>query len=465
MVKEILFYVPIGGEATRLYPLTSGVEMGISKGWLDIANRTPLRAVVEMLYLSLSEYQKKLRGFITTHGLANDVFVPTDLKDGRTISDDISIVYPRYHDQEKPIERRTVTEGSGDAFIHFLRDYRERIEDGLILVLNADNFANFDPTDMARFHQQMHGDEPGVTIGVTYWGLPGISQFGTVRFDESGRILDFREKSPDPASDYINTAIVMFSPTILDILEEGIESEITFDDMGGHIFPYLLEQGVSLYAYGQQQQEFGTIEDWVDFGTIQAYLRANGKAIKGDYDWLDFGDYEEFDTSTAKVLVHKNSLEGVGNANIEFGGNVLIGSDFNYRGEDGNTHISDTIIGHGVIIGPDTEITGLRDGDRLYPSVILNNSTISCCRMEASVIGYSSSIERDGDSVSTLEPFSVVGNAVTLPPVHLRRGVRAAPITLMKQILGTNKYRNVWIDLSNKLFFFEEVPDLEDPIL
>jgi fused signal recognition particle receptor len=28
------------------------------------------------------------------------------------------------------------------------------------------------------------------------------------------------------------------------------------------------------------------------------------------------------------------------------------------------------------------------------------------------VIGYSSSIERDGDSVSTLEPFSVVGNAV-----------------------------------------------------
>ncbi len=465
MLKELVFYVPVGGEATRLYPLTiGGVEMGISKGWLDIANRTPLRAVVEMLYLSLQDHQEELRGYITTHGLANDIFVPADLKDGRNIADNLSIRYSTYYDPEKSLERRSVTEGSGDAFIHFLRNNREKIQDNLILVLNADNFANFDPIDMAKYHQRVHEDAPGVTIGVTYWGsMPGIDQFGTVKFDESGRILDFREKSPDPASDYINTAIVMFSPTILDILEEGIEDGVKLDDMGGDIFPYFLDQGVSMYAYGQRQQGVGRIEDWEDFGTIKAYLRANGKAITGDYDWLDFDDYERLDTSSGRVLVHEKSLEEVERAKIQFGGHVLIGSDFNPGRGDGDIYISNSIIGHGVSIGQDTEITGLRDDDILYPSVILNNSGVFGGRMEAAVIGYSSFVEREGDNVSTLEPFSVVGNGFILPPVNLRRGFRVASTTLFRQILGTNKYRNVWMDKKSGLFLFEESPDLDDP--
>ena len=143
MTKEIICYVPIGGEATRLYPLTGGEELGISKAWLDIANRTPLRAVAEMLYLPLKSHQERVKIYITTNGLANDIFVPTDLKDGRSISPYLNIEYPVYYDPQKPIRRRTKTEGSGDAFIHFLRDFREKIGDRLILTINADNFANF----------------------------------------------------------------------------------------------------------------------------------------------------------------------------------------------------------------------------------------------------------------------------------------------------------------------------------
>ncbi|MEM4368695.1 MAG: sugar phosphate nucleotidyltransferase, partial [Candidatus Anstonellales archaeon] len=253
MYNDFVVYVSAGGQSTRLYPLT----IELTKAWLDVGNKTPLLLALR----SLASRVPNLEIYILTQGFNNNIFIPTELRDGQPIGNDARVKYVHFYDPRKPPEKR-VENKSGEGFIIFLEKYSKEIGDRLILTMNVDNLATFDPIDMAKFHKNVHSGIYGVTIGVTRWDDSAtISQFGTVNFDpDSGKISEFREKSPEPASNYINTGIVMFSPKIIDLLRR---KSLELLDLGGSVIPYLLNNGASVFAYGHEQTDFSRISDWV----------------------------------------------------------------------------------------------------------------------------------------------------------------------------------------------------------
>jgi NDP-sugar pyrophosphorylase family protein len=424
MSKDIIVYVSAGGQSTRLYPLT----LDFTKAWLDIANKTPLLLALKFVASKINN----LEIFLLTQELTNNVFIPAELRDGSTIGNGARVDYVHFYDETKPVERRTLTEGSGEGFINFLETYKEKIGNRLVLTMNVDNLANFDPNDMAKFHRRVHKN-PGVTIGVTYWGdNPNISQFGTVKFDEDGRVIEFREKSPQPASDYINTGIVMFSPEILELLKG---KSLQLKDLGGHVIPYLIDQEVSVYAYGQQ----GRIDDWVDFGTVKAYLKTNGNVLLGRYPWFDYEGYEKIGDG---ILVHRNSLRTVEYAMkrglLVLDEYVLIGSNLALYGNEPIV-LRNTVIGHNVKLGDGSVISGQSEQGSLYPAVLLDASSVFGTDVNSAIVGYSSSVFGNGKK-SNLGLYSVVGNGIILSGTNLNKGLRAAPAKYIEQILQSGKY-------------------------
>ncbi|MCX8178238.1 MAG: NDP-sugar synthase [Candidatus Aenigmarchaeota archaeon] len=444
--KRIVVYVSAGGLSTRLYPLT----IEVTKAWLDIGNKTPFFIALQNLLALI----KNPEVYILTQGFQNDIFITSELKDGSRFSQNASIRYFRFFDETKDVEKRHITEGSGEGFINFLERFERELGDAVILSMNVDNLANFDPNDMLRYHNMFHRGRPGVTIGVTYWGdRPDINQFGTVRFDEKGKVIEFREKSPEPASLYINTGIVMFSPEVVQFLR-GRSSELK--DLGGHVIPFLLSNGVSVCAYGHQTEGFRQIRDWVDFGTIEAYLRANGNVLNGIYDWFEFQNYERLEGDSYSALVHKNSFETLKdvlkNGKVSLKDRSIIGSGINLIGP---VSISNAVIGHNITIG-NVEVSGTQE----YPAVLLDASTIVNSELRSSIVGYSSCLNAK-DRKSSMGEFSVIGNNITVANARIDSRVRVADSRYTELILSTNKYEIVYA--SNNLIFFVEKQSSYNP--
>jgi NDP-sugar pyrophosphorylase family protein len=436
MSEDIIVYISAGGQSTRLYPLT----LDLTKAWLDIGNKTPLLLALRQI----ADKIPNLDIFILLQGFLNNTFIPIELRDGSTIGNGARVNYVHFYDPRKPYEERIRDGGSGEGFINFLETSEKIIGNRLILVMNVDNLANFNPKDMAEFHRRVHKG-PGVTIGVTYLGVrSNISQFGTVKFDEDGKVIEFREKSPEPASPYINTGIVMFSPGVVENLRG---KSLELKDLGGQVLPWLIRQGVSVYAYGQK----GEISDWVDFGTIRAYLQTNGNVLLGRYPWFGYEGYEELEDGK---LIHKNSkvMDAMKNGLLVLEGHVLIGSNLALYGND-RIVIRDAVIGHNVKLGDGSNILGCSEQDNLYPAVLLDATSVFNTAVKSAIVGYSSSVFGNGRT-STLEPYSVVGNDVTLSGVNLGQGVRVAPIQHAQQILETGRYDLYYSD--GKIVYFTE---------
>ncbi|MEM0473363.1 MAG: NDP-sugar synthase [Candidatus Aenigmatarchaeota archaeon] len=439
--QDIIVYVSAGGESTRLYPLT----LDLTKGWLDIGNKTPLLLALRYVARQISN----LKIYILTQGYANDMFIPFELRDGQPIGNKAKVQYVHFYDPSKKYDQRTTANGSGEGFINFIESYKV---DKNILTMNVDNLANFNLLDMLEYHNSKNSI---ATIGVTQWNdEETISQFGTVRFKNDGKVTEFKEKSPEPASNYINTGIVMFSPQVIEILK-GKSSELV--DLGGSVIPYLLKNGYDLYVYGYENSR--PIKDWVDFGTIRAYIETNGKAVLGKYDWFTYDGYEKIGEG---ILVHKNSVDTVKAAikkgNLKLNGNVVIGSNPRF---DGFNILENVVIGHNVIIN-EAVIKGREKNEILYPSILLDSSGVFGAILDTTIIGYSSKVFSNGRK-SELKPFSVVGNGIHVSSVLLDEDVRVASSKYLENIVRAKRYNIVHFD--NGLVFFSERNQKYNPFI
>ncbi|MBU5689065.1 MAG: hypothetical protein KQA41_02475 [Candidatus Aenigmarchaeota archaeon] len=445
MYNDFVVYVSAGGQSTRLYPLT----IQFTKAWIDIGNKTPLLLSLR----ALSSQVPNLEIFILTQGLTNNIFIPLELRDGKTIGNGARVEYVHFFDPRKKYSERTLTRGSGEGFINFLERYKEKIGNRDVLAINVDNLANFSLEDMLKYHRDKKSQ---VTIGVTELNNEStISQFGTLKFDQTGKVLEFREKSPEPASNYINTGIVLFSPTVFDVLR-GKSLELS--DIGGSIIPYLLNKA-SVYAYGAPNDKYGEISNWVDFGTVESYLKTNGDVLLGRYPWFDYSGYVRLGQG---ILVHRDSIEQVKDAvrerRLKLDGFVIIGSNPAFYGEQ-QTQIENAVIGHNVKL-QGANIKGIENNGDLFPTVLLDSSGVFDSNITAAVIGYSSNISSNGKRTE-LEPFSVVGNELNLSSVYLSSYTRVASDQDLKKILEANRYSVVYF--GNGLVFFSEINQRYNP--
>ena len=158
--------------------------------------------------------------------------------------------------------------GTGGA----LKLIQDKLDD-VFIAINGDNFMDIDFKAMVKEHLRSEAD---VTISLSTTDNP--CEVGIVRLDDTGRILEFKEK-PKPEevfSNILNTGVYVVNRDVLDFVPED-----TMYDFSKELFPLLMEKGYRIQGYRDEGH-------WMDIGRPKDFLGANiltaEKKYKG-YDW------------------------------------------------------------------------------------------------------------------------------------------------------------------------------------
>ncbi|HJZ68739.1 MAG TPA: glucose-1-phosphate adenylyltransferase [Blastocatellia bacterium] len=179
-------------------------------------------------------------------------------------------------------ERPDWFQGTADAVrqsLHHLDDYKGET----ILVLSGDHLYRMDYRGFIARHAETRAD---VTISVTAAREEEASEFGLVKIDETGRVIEFSEKPKGEALDRMRV-----DTTRLGLSEERAERRPFLASMGIYIFRkevlrrLLLEEMPEAVDFGKELipealsrhnvQAFLFDGYWEDIGTIGAFYRAN----------------------------------------------------------------------------------------------------------------------------------------------------------------------------------------------
>ncbi|MFQ6122223.1 MAG: sugar phosphate nucleotidyltransferase [Dehalococcoidales bacterium] len=222
----------VGGEGTRLRPLTYGVP----KAMMPVLNRPFLEHLVAYLrefgikdiILALSYLAESIQDYFG---------------DGSNLG-----VQLTYSVESSPL-------GTAGAVKNI-----EQYLNSTFAVLNGDIFTDLDIADMLTFHRQKGAK---ATIALTWVDNP--CAFGVVETTDDGRVQRFVEKpSPDQVtSNWINAGIYILEPEALKYVPAG--SHYMFER---GLFPLLLDLGEPVYGY-----HFSGY--WLDMGTPEKYLCLN----------------------------------------------------------------------------------------------------------------------------------------------------------------------------------------------
>ena len=179
-------------------------------------------------------------------------------------------------------ERPDWFQGTADAVrqsLHHLDDYKGET----ILVLSGDHLYRMDYRDFIARHVETQAD---MTISVTAARAEEASEFGLVKIDDTGRVIEFSEKPTGEALEHMRV-----DTTRLGLSPEQAERRPFLASMGIYVFRkevlrrLLLEEmpkgadfgkeiiPEALSCYNVQAHLFDGY--WEDIGTIGAFYRAN----------------------------------------------------------------------------------------------------------------------------------------------------------------------------------------------
>ena len=158
--------------------------------------------------------------------------------------------------------------GTGGA----LKLIEDKLDD-VFIAINGDNFMDIDFKAIAKEHFDSGAD---VTISLSTTDNP--CEVGIVRLDDTGRILEFKEK-PKPEevfSNILNTGVYVVNRDVLKFIPDD-----TMYDFSKELFPLLMEKGYRIQGFKEKGH-------WMDIGRPKDFLGANlltaGKNYSG-YDW------------------------------------------------------------------------------------------------------------------------------------------------------------------------------------
>jgi len=230
--------VLVGGEGTRLRPLTNDVP----KPALTLVDRPFLAYMVEWL---------------ASHGVTEAVlacgFLPDVLRealgDGERAGVQLSYV-------TEP-ERR----GTAGAIRFAAEGLGERLSERF-LALNGDVLADLDLGALLRTHE-----ERGARATIGLHRVEDAAAYGLVRRDGDGTVLEFLEKTGERAPGEINAGAYVLERSVLDLIPPGREVSIERE-----VFPQLVGDGLH-----------GALLDgyWMDIGTPERYLEASWDILEG----------------------------------------------------------------------------------------------------------------------------------------------------------------------------------------
>jgi mannose-1-phosphate guanylyltransferase len=141
--------------------------------------------------------------------------------------------------------------------------------DDTFVVLCGDALIDLDLTAAVKWHR-----EKGSLATIVTKSVPRseVSSYGVVVTDEDGKVKAFQEKPTieEALSTNINTGIYIFEPEVLNYIPSGQEY-----DIGGDLFPKLVEMGAPFYAIPMDFQ-------WVDIGKVPDYWQAIRSVLMGE---------------------------------------------------------------------------------------------------------------------------------------------------------------------------------------
>lgn len=230
--------VLVGGEGTRLRPLTFGTP----KPMVPIVNVPFLARTLERLS------EVGIQDVILPAGYLPQA-ITEYFGDGSRLGMRITYVI-----EKEPL-------GTAGA----IKNVEEHIT-GPFFVLNGDVLTSLDLQAMIDYHQDKGG------LGALHLiRVDDPSAFGCVVHDEHGRISQFVEKPPkgsEPTNE-INAGTYLLEKAVLDLIPAGRNVSIERET-----FPRLLAEGRALYAYT-------TADYWVDLGRPEHYLNAHRDILAG----------------------------------------------------------------------------------------------------------------------------------------------------------------------------------------
>ncbi len=249
MIKKAV--IPIGGEATRLRPLT----IETSKGLVRLLNKPILEhSILSLARDGVEEVYLGVKGYVNYTTLFDYFREGYWLKKKYGLEKEVRIRYmPRY-------ESTT----NGDAVWYTMHYYGIREP---VVVIQGDNIYQLNIGEMYEWHRKK-----GAFMTIALQPVDDVTGFGVAKIDDDYRIEYFVEKPrPEEApSNLANTGIYILSKDFWSFLEDEWAAEMREErklDFGGDIIPALIEHGYAVYGYPMKGY-------WFDIGTPERYLRA-----------------------------------------------------------------------------------------------------------------------------------------------------------------------------------------------
>ncbi len=296
------------GKGTRVRPIT----YTIPKPLIPILQKPVMEFLLELL---------RQHGFdqimVNVSHLAHEI--EGYFRDGQRFGVSIG-----YSFEGRIIEGKLVGEALGSAGgIKKIQDFNTFFDDTFV-VMCGDALIDLDLTAALKYHKEKNAIATIITKSVP---KEDVSSYGVVVTDEDGRIKSFQEKPSveEALSTEINTGIYIFEPEIIDYIPPNQQY-----DIGGELFPKLVEIGAPFYAVSMDFE-------WVDIGKVPDYWHAIRGVLRGDIKNVDIPGTEV----APGIYTGLNVAVNWDKVNIK--GPVYIGGMTKI--EDGATIIGPTMIG------------------------------------------------------------------------------------------------------------------------
>jgi len=168
-------------------------------------------------------------------------------------------------------------QGTADAVRQILPHLRDWGIDTL-LILSGDHLYRMDYRDFLARHFETNAD---VTVSVTPCDPAAASEFGLLKTDAAGRIIEFKEK---PKGEELESMRV-------DTRRLGLNDE----EAGAR--PFLASMGIYVFKYDQLEQLLREDSSWVDFGREIIPVAINSRNVQAHLFngyWEDIGTISAF---------------------------------------------------------------------------------------------------------------------------------------------------------------------------
>jgi NDP-sugar pyrophosphorylase family protein len=391
-IEKLRCFIPVGGQAKRLRPLTHDV----SKPCVRFLNR----ALIEFSMATLAE--QGVRNFIFgEYGYTNYTNLFDQYGEGVGFSAKYKIE-PRVHIKHQP---NLDDLGSADSY-RLNIEYYDVLDP--VLVVQGDNLFDIDLDDFIKKHE-----EKGALMTIALTRVEKVEEYGIAELDKDLRIKRFIEKPPaeKAPSNFANAGLYLLSPEVRKIVESEEVKKIMKErrrlDFGFDLIPYLVDKGFPIYGYA--------LKVWYDVGSPERYLKAMHDILHGK---LDIRVSEERILPNRNVWVQGYSEESIKRredivrkykeSKLSIEGAALIGR---HTRIGDHSKISDSNVDNFCILSEhvNVERSAIMDAAKIGDYAYVSDS----------ILGRKVFVESTRENPTCIESNSVIGNAV-----HINKGCR-----------------------------------------